>query len=212
MVLAHRAPQLHRSERIARALISIKDAVALLEVHPRRIAAAVAQTPASRLGGEPMLDMWTATDVLAHLRSCADTFDDVVPRILAEDHPKLQVLGPRDPARATNYRDITFAVSFQAFVRQRARLLVMLRRLTPAAGARAAVIVDRGRRRERSVHEYIDWLARHEARHVDEYERFGRKTARSARLSSMTVRSPASSRAGAASATSARAARSTKRR
>lgn len=149
----------------------------MLEEHPRRITAAIARTPVSRLRGEPMLDVWTATDVLAHLRSCADTCDDVIPRILAADHPRLQLVGPRDRIGATNYREVAFGVSLRAFVRQRTSLVKMLRALAPATGTRSAVIVERGRARERSVRDYTDWLAQHEARHVEEFERFGRRTA-----------------------------------
>ena len=161
---------------VARPLLSLKTAVAMLEDHAERIADAVADVPPSRLRSDPLLGEWTATDVLAHLRCCADTCQDVLPRILAADRPRLEVLGPRDRIEMTNYRELAFRVSFRAFTRQRGRLLEMLRALAPSASSRSAFIVERGRRRERTVGDYTDWLARHEARHVEDFERFGRRS------------------------------------
>ena len=150
----------------------------MLEDHPKRIAAAMAHPSPSRLRTTPMLGTWTAIDVLAHLRSCSDVCADVVPRILAADHPRLEVVGPREVIERTNYRSLAFTASFRAFASQRTRLLAMLRAQPPSAASRSAVVVERARRRVRTVQEYTDWLARHEARHVEEFERFGRKLAR----------------------------------
>lgn len=147
----------------------------MLEDHPRRIAAAIADTPPSRLRTAPMVGVWTPTDVLAHLRCCSDTCADVIPRILAADRPRLDVVGPRDLIETTNYRSLAFGLSFRSFARQRERLLALLRALPTTGASRSAVIVERGRRRERTVRDYTDWLARHEVRHVEQFERFGRK-------------------------------------
>jgi len=154
-----------------RRALSIADGLALLEEHPKRIAAATRGIDATRLRAERIAGTWTATDVLAHLRSCSDVFVDVVPRILAADRPRLEVVGPRDRIDANGYRDLDFAVSFRAFVRQRPRILAILRGLPPRGASSEAVIVDRGRRRVRSVADYADWLARHEARHVEQFGR-----------------------------------------
>ncbi len=91
-----------------------------------------------------MLDRWTATDVLAHLRSCADVFLDVVPRIMAADRPRLEVVGPRDVARVGPYRELAFAASLRAFTLQRTTIVAMVRALRPrpARGARSSSSVD----------------------------------------------------------------------
>lgn len=161
--------------------LTVADAIPLLEVHPRRIAAATAGIASQRLRNERMLGEWTANDVLAHLRCCADVCIDVVPRILAEPRPRLRVIGPRDLIEQTGYRDLEFAGSLRAFARQRSRLVAMLRKLPRADWARGAYIGERGRWRERTVQEYADWLARHEERHVEHFERFGRVQARKSR-------------------------------
>jgi hypothetical protein len=123
-----------------------------------------------------MVGEWSATDVLAHLRSCADVCADVIPRILASDRPTLNVIGPRALIETTNYRELDFATSLRAFLRQRERLLKLLGGMPRSQWPRSAVIVDRGRRRERTVTDFTDWLSRHERRHVEQFERFARKT------------------------------------
>ena len=152
----------------------------MLEDHADRIAAATAKVPAPRLRDEAMLGVWTAADVLAHLRCCADTFADVVPRILATERPRLEVVGPRDRMESSGYRELVFSSALRAFMHQRKRVLTILRALPPSGPSRSAIIVDRGRTRVRIVGEYTDWLARHEERHVEHFELFGRRTARGA--------------------------------
>ena len=163
-------------ERVPR--LTVAAAMRLLEDNARRIAAAAATIPAERLSGVRMVGDWTATDVLAHLRSCADACADVIPRILESDRPTLNVIGPRVLIETTNYRSLEFGTSLRAFMRQRERLLELLGELPRSQWLRSAVIVDCARRRERTVTEYTDWLSRHERRHVEQFERFARRTSR----------------------------------
>src|SRR5919109_3111570 len=99
----------------------------MLEEHPRRIAAAARGIAAPRLRGKRILGEWSAVDVLAHLRCCADARGELIPRILAERRPTLRAIDPRTLFKTTPYRDLDFATSLRAFTRQRARHLTLLR-------------------------------------------------------------------------------------
>jgi hypothetical protein len=60
-------------------------------------------------------------------------------------------------------------VSFEAYRRQRAELLDLLRGLPAEDWQRSALVTGGGRARERSVWFYADWLADHEGQHVRQF-------------------------------------------
>ena len=155
----------------ARQRIGIDDALAMLEDHPKRIAAATKRVSARRLRGEAILGEWTAVDVLAHLRACADARGDVIPLILDGEHPSLRAIDPRKLIDETDYRELEFASSLRAFARQRGRLVTLLRGIPRAAWSRTALFTGFGTPRERSVLFYAQWVARHERAHVQHIER-----------------------------------------
>ncbi|HYK97587.1 MAG TPA: DinB family protein [Candidatus Acidoferrales bacterium] len=156
---------------MARVELGREDVLAMLAEHPRRIAAATAVVPASRLKKERILGEWTAVDILAHLRCCADARGEFIPRILAERRPTLRAIDPRTLFRDTAYRDLEFSDSLRAFTRQRARLLKLLRSLPSRDWERTAIVTGGGLSRERTVLFYAAWLARHEPAHVRHVER-----------------------------------------
>ena len=143
----------------------------MLAEHPRRIAAAAHGVSAKRLRTERILGEWTAVDVLAHLRCCADARGDFIPRILGERRPTLRAIDPRTLFRTTSYRDLEFAESLRAFTRQRAKHLRLLRSLPKTEWERTAIVTGGGLARERTVLFYAQWLARHEPAHVRHIER-----------------------------------------
>lgn len=143
----------------------------MLEEHPRRIAAATAGVSAKRLRDEPILGVWSARDVLAHLRACSDARGDFIPRILAAKRPTLRAIDPRALLEHTGYRTLEFAPSLRAYTRQRARLLALLRALPRKEWSHTAIVTGGGPARERTVLFYAAWLARHEPAHVRHIER-----------------------------------------
>ena len=148
------------------------EALTILEESPRRIAAATAGVAPARLRGARILGVWTAVDILAHLRACADARGDVIPEILAGDRRILRAVNPRTLIEQTDYRQLDFATSFRAFAHQRARLVKMLKALPRSAWSRSAVFTGFGTPRARSVLFYAVWVARHELAHVRHIERF----------------------------------------
>lgn len=155
---------------MTRPSVTIAEALAMLDEHPRRIAAATNGIPARRLRNERILGEWSAVDVLAHLRACSDARGDVIPEIV-RGAKTLRAVNPQTLIEKVNYRDLEFAASFRAFARQRARLVELLRSLRPAAWSRTATFTGFGTPRERSVLFYAAWLAQHERAHVRHFER-----------------------------------------
>lgn len=154
-----------------RKTLTVDEVLALLEEHPRRIAAATADVSAKRLRDEPVLGVWSARDVLAHLRACSDARGDFIPKMLEAKRPTLRAIDPRALLETTDYRTLEFAPSFRAFARQRARLLTLLRKLPRKDWSRTAIVTGGGPARERTVLFYAAWLARHEPAHVRHIER-----------------------------------------
>ena len=115
---------------------------------------------------QPGPDDWSANDVLAHLRACADKWGECATRIVEEDHPQLRGTEPRVWITKTNYPDLEFAPSLRAFVRQRKALLAVLDPLQPGDWQRTGTLVGAGRHVDLTAHSYGDRLARHERAHV----------------------------------------------
>jgi DinB family protein len=109
---------------------------------------------------------WSANDVLAHLRACADKWGGCAMRIVQEDRPQLRGTEPRIWITKTDYPDLEFAPSLRAFARQRKALLTVLDGLTPVDWRRTGTLVGAGRPVDLTAHSYAERLARHERPHV----------------------------------------------
>ena len=115
---------------------------------------------------QPGQDDWSANDVLAHLRACADRWGDCATRIVEEDQPQLRGTEPRVWLTKTDYPDLEFAPSLRAFVRQRKALLAVLDPLNPDDWRRTGTLVGAGRPVDLTAHSYAERLARHERPHI----------------------------------------------
>jgi hypothetical protein len=116
-------------------------------------------------------DQWSANDVLAHLRACADVWGDCMATIIAEERPTLRAVNPRTRITQTDYRQLECQPSLRAFAAQRAALLVVLEALPPDGWSRAATVTGAGKALERTVFFYARWLAEHERPHVKQVAR-----------------------------------------
>jgi hypothetical protein len=143
----------------------------VLSATPTRIAALTDRLTPAQLGTAPGLDEWSANDVLAHLRSCADMWGNYIRRILAEDRPTIRAVSPRTWMTETDYLNLEFPPSLRAFTTQRADLLAVLEPLAPQDWSRAALVTGVGRPLERTVLDYAERLARHERPHVKQIQR-----------------------------------------
>lgn len=151
--------------------LDVEAVLTLLAETPTRIRAATTRLPAERLHTPPAPGEWSANEVLAHLRSCADVWGGCIATILDEDHPTIRASNPRAEVNLKNYPDLDFKQSFRRFAKQRADVLDVLRALRPDAWLRAATVTGAGRTLERTVHFYAQWMATHERAHVKQIER-----------------------------------------
>ena len=147
-------------------LIPVAETLTLLAETPPRLADMTAGRSASQLRTRPAPDDWSAVEILAHLRACADVWGDCIATILAEDHPTIRAINPRAWITRTDYPELDFALSLDAFARQRSALLATLQPLTVAEWERTATIRGAGSPLQRTVHFYAQWLARHERSHL----------------------------------------------
>ena len=148
--------------------------LSLLQEGPRRIAAATGGVAPERLQARPSPEEWSANEVLAHLRACADVWGGCMYRIAAEDRPTIRAINPRTWMMKTDYPELEFRASLQAFTQQREELLAFLEGLAEASWNRSATVIGAGRALERTMQFYAQWLAQHERAHVKEIERIGK--------------------------------------
>lgn len=146
--------------------LTVEQMLTMLGETTSRIAEAVARAAPGRLRVNPTPDEWSANEVLAHLRACADVWGGCIDTILVEDEPTIRAVNPRRWIRSTDYITQDFRESLRAFTGQRADLLSVLRPLAPEDWSRCATITGAGKPLERSVFDYAEWLARHERPHI----------------------------------------------
>ncbi len=148
-----------------------EQALTLLAAMPPRIAALTAGAAPSHVQTPPDDGGWSANDVLAHLRACADVWGGCIAAMLTQDTPTLRAVDPRTWIRQTDYPEQAFQPSLHAFATQRAALLAILEALPPEGWLRAATVTGAGKALERTVLSYAQRLARHERPHVKQIER-----------------------------------------
>lgn len=150
---------------------TIEQLLTLLAATPSRLADLTEGLPSAQLLAPPQPDEWSARDVLAHLRACADMWGKCIVEILSEERPTIKAVNPTTWIKKTDYREQQFEPSLQAFTAQRAELLAVLRPLAPDAWSRMAVVTGAGKPLERTVYSYAQWLANHERPHIKQIER-----------------------------------------
>jgi hypothetical protein len=137
-----------------------------LAAAPARIAEITADLRYAQLHASPAEGEWSANEVLAHLRSCADVWGNCIVTILNQDQPIIRAMDPRTWTRRTNYPDLEFRLSLDAYIWQRNGLLDILKPLRPDTWLRTATVTGAGKPLIRSVHFYAQWLAHHEKPHL----------------------------------------------
>jgi hypothetical protein len=155
--------------------LTIEQVLTLLRATPLRLAALTADLSPEELQmrprGRPNPDEWSANEVLAHLRACADVWGNCIVAIIAEDMPTLRAVNPLTWIKKTNYLELEFRPSLRAFAMQRADLLAILSPLPIDAWERSATVTGAGKVLDRTVLFYARWLAGHERPHVKQIER-----------------------------------------
>ena len=145
--------------------VEIETVLRLLEATPNTLASISKDLSLERLHFRPDDDAWSANDILAHLRACADLWGKSILAMLAQDHPILRYVSPRTWIKKSKYLDQEFPTSLEAFTKQRAGLLEVLNSLKTEDWTRGATFTGTTRGREQTVLSYAQRLARHEEEH-----------------------------------------------
>lgn len=146
--------------------LPIEEILTRLGEAPDRIAALTDGLEPELLRRQPAPDEWSANDVLAHLRACADVWGGGIATILAEDHPTIRAIDPRTWLGQTDYLDLEFRPSLEEYTAQRAGLMRTLETLPDEDWSRAATATGAGRPLERTVRSFAQRLAVHERPHI----------------------------------------------
>lgn len=151
---------------MARNPLPIELILSLLKSGPPRIAECTAGLNPTQLNTAPAPGEWSANQVVAHLRACADMWGGYIARMLAEEHPTIRVINPRTWIKRTNYLQQPFDTNLQAFTEQRQELLTTLSTLSPEQWQRSATMTGAGKPLQRNVHSYAESIAIHERPHL----------------------------------------------
>lgn len=138
---------------------------------PKEIARMARGRSVSDLHRKPAPDAWSAQEIVAHLRACADVWTGSIERMLAESHPTIRYVSPRGWINKTDYLEQPFADSFRAFTASRDTLLETLGGLDAKGWARGATFTGTTAGREGTVLIYATRIADHEVRHLDQLRR-----------------------------------------
>ncbi len=151
--------------------LTIEQSLTILTETPLRISALTAGLAPTQLHATLGDGGWSANQLLAHLRACADVWGNCIEVIIAQDTPTIRAVNPTTWINSTDYLEQEFQPALHAFTTQRTALLALLEVLAPEDWSRAATVTGAGNVLERTVLFYAQWLARHERSHRKQLER-----------------------------------------
>jgi hypothetical protein len=144
--------------------LTVDQIMALLEATAPRIAELTSSLKPAQLQ-LPSEGEWSANDVLAHLRACADVWGGCMISIF-EGARTLRAVNPLTWIEKTDYRSQSFTPSLRSFARQRAELLEVLRPTPRADWLRTVTVTGAGAPLKRDALFYGRWMAGHERAHI----------------------------------------------
>jgi hypothetical protein len=124
-----------------------------------------------QLRTSPAPEEWSASAILAHLRSCADVWGGSIQAILRQERPVIRTVNPRQWIKRTDYPDLDFRPSLVAFTSQRRELLEILEDLHDSQWSLTATVTGAGPPAQRTVLAYAQRLAQHERVHLGQIAR-----------------------------------------
>ena len=154
-----------------RGVMTVEQILTALAEGPPRIAEHTVGLTRAQLHAAPAPGEWSANEVLAHLRSCADVWGDCIATILREENPTIRAVNPTTWIKSTDYPEQEFRSSLLAFTAQRTALLRRLEPLSPDAWSRSATVTGAGKALERTVYSYAGWMVNHERPHLKQIKR-----------------------------------------
>jgi hypothetical protein len=138
---------------------------------PKQIARLSRGCTEGQLNRKPAPDAWSAQEIVAHLRACAEVWGRSIERMLTEEHPTIRYVSPRGWIKKTNFLEQRFGDSLHAFSVERKALLAKLRKLETSDWERGATFSGTTLGRNGTVLGYAARIADHEAGHLDQIRR-----------------------------------------
>lgn len=135
---------------------------------PRRIAHAVEGLSSAELRIAPNGE-WAIAQVLAHLRASDDILAYRIYCILARDEPQLPAYDERRWAEVAGYTQMADPRGLlDVYIRRRAELVDLLRRISPTEWQRAGTHEERG---PITIADVATYLVKHEEEHCQQIDR-----------------------------------------
>jgi DinB superfamily len=148
-----------------------RDVVIALAGMPGEIERVTRGLSLSSLHLKPNAEAWSAQEILAHLRACAQVWGRSIERMLAEDHPTIRYVSPRGWIKTTDYLEQGFHDSLRDFSRGRSLLVEALTALKTLDWLRGATFKPPAKGRPATVFSYAKQMADHEVRHLAQIQR-----------------------------------------
>jgi hypothetical protein len=145
--------------------------LSVLSETPKQIARIARGRNDRELHRKPAPEAWSARDIVAHLRACAEVWGRSIDRMITEDQPTIRYVSPRGWIKKTDYLLQNFHDSLRAFSQTRGGLVDTLRALDVAAWSRGATFTGTTLGRDATVRSYATRIAEHEVRHLDQLRR-----------------------------------------
>ncbi len=151
--------------------LTAQQVLELLAATVPRIEVAISGLTPAQMHTAPSPGEWSLSEVLAHLRACADVWGGCMLAIGVDGQRTIRAINPLTWIKSTDYLELQFPALFRAFSEQREDLLSGLEGLPPNAWGRVSTITGAGKTLERTVLLYGRWLAGHERSHLKQIER-----------------------------------------
>ena len=149
----------------------IQSVLRVLSSTPTEIARLASELGYQQLHQRPLPNAWSAQEIVAHLRACAEVWGASIDRMLAEDHPTIRYVSPRTWIKKKDYLQQSFRDSLQAFSDRRNILVQALGDLDRRGWLRGASFTATTLGREATVLSYATRIGDHEGRHLGQLDR-----------------------------------------
>ena len=143
----------------------------LLSETPKQITQIARGCSDRQLHRKPAPDAWSAREIVAHLRACAEVWGRSIDKMVTENHPTIRYVSPRGWIGRTDYLERSFRESLREFSHARVGLIETLRALDSAGWSRRATFTGTTLGGEATVLCYATRIADHEVGHLDQLRR-----------------------------------------
>jgi hypothetical protein len=135
---------------------------------PQRITTIIGDSDETRLRTLFVSGEWSAVQILAHLRGCAEVWGYTIYAMLILDTAELAHIHPRDWTKKLGYEKLSFEENFTAFKVERTNLIRMLEKLSFEDWGRSASFI--GRANTQTIFSQTLRMALHELDHCKQLE------------------------------------------